>query len=168
MQVDADGKRRRKPWKSREERAAARVNREAAERERHTEFQIAFSRLHELDADIALGGEDGAEALGQWLELATSLVDSFRSTKQLFPSDYKKKFTGMLTSFRRKGKKAADLEEEADQMANRLQRTMSASRPQYRRISHADSGPLQSRRRTMRLRKRASAGLTSTAGPISS
>ncbi|GJN87835.1 hypothetical protein Rhopal_000790-T1 [Rhodotorula paludigena] len=126
VQVDADGKRRRKPWKSREERAAARVNREAAERERHTEFQIAFSRLHELDAEIALGGEDGAEALGQWLELATSLVDSFRSTKQLFPSDYKKKFTGMLTSFRRKGKKAADIEEEADQMANRLQRTMIA------------------------------------------
>ena len=125
VEVDADGKRRRRPYLSREERQAARIRRENVEHDRHAEFQIAFSRLLELDEGV-LEGDD--EALNQWLELATGLVDSFRSTTQLFPSDFKRKFTGMFR-YRRRGKKnqQVEVEEEADHMANRLQRSLSAS-----------------------------------------
>ncbi|KPV77040.1 uncharacterized protein RHOBADRAFT_52003 [Rhodotorula graminis WP1] len=122
VEVDADGKRRRRPYLSREERQAARIRRENVEHDRHAEFQIAFSRLQELDEGV-LEGDD--EALNQWLELATGLVDSFRSTTQLFPSDFKRKFTGMFR-YRRRGKRSqqVEVEEEADHMANRLQRSL--------------------------------------------
>ncbi|GAA5898643.1 hypothetical protein JCM8208_004721 [Rhodotorula glutinis] len=123
VEVDADGKRRRQ-YLSREERQAARIRRENVEHDRHAEFQIAFSRLQELDEGV-LEGDD--EALHQWLELASGLVDSFRSTPQLFPSDFKRKFMGMFRS-RRRGKKSqqVEVEEEADHMATRLQRTLIA------------------------------------------
>ncbi|GAA5855355.1 hypothetical protein JCM9279_001694 [Rhodotorula babjevae] len=121
VEVDADGKRRRQ-YLSREERQAARIRRQNVEHDRHAEFQIAFSRLQELDEGV-LAGDD--EALNQWLELATGLVDSFRSTTQLFPSDFKRKFTGMFR-YRRRGKRSqqVEVEEEADHMATRLQRTL--------------------------------------------
>ncbi|GAA6054995.1 hypothetical protein JCM3770_000484 [Rhodotorula araucariae] len=123
--VDSDGKPRRRVHLTREERAAARAHLENVEHERHAEFQIAFSRLQELDTAVLEGDED---ALNQWLEIATGLVESFRTTKQLFPSDYKRKFTGVLRLGRKKGKKTAqvDVEEEADHMATRLQRTLIA------------------------------------------
>ncbi|BGP45304.1 transcription factor TFIIIC subunit tfc4 [Rhodotorula kratochvilovae] len=124
LDVDADGKPRRRTYLSREERAAARVHRENVEHERHAEFQIAFSRLQELDAAVLNGDED---ALNQWLEIAAGLVDSFRSTKQLFPSDYKRKFMGVLRLGKKRGRKPlVDVEEEADHMASRLQRTLIA------------------------------------------
>ena len=60
--------------------------------------------------------------------MASNLIYSFRSTRQHFTSDYKKKFTGMVRrrqGHRKKGKdKEADLEDEADEMATRLQRSL--------------------------------------------
>ncbi|GAA5974117.1 hypothetical protein JCM11641_003446 [Rhodosporidiobolus odoratus] len=124
--VDENGRRRRRrPWVSREERAARQMNREDAERARHTEFQLSFSQLAQLDPAVATGDE---EALNQWLEIATGLVDSFRSTKQLFPSDFRKKFVGMnRTHWKSRGKeKERDIGAEADQMADRLEQTLDA------------------------------------------
>ncbi|GAA5997999.1 hypothetical protein JCM5350_002855 [Sporobolomyces pararoseus] len=122
---EAEARRRRRIYKSAEERKASHQDRLAAEEERKYEATAAFSRLSELEPAVQVGDE---EAVYQWLEIATKLIDSFRSTRQLFPSDFKKKFTGMVRrrhGGRRKGKdKEADLEDEADEMATRLQRSM--------------------------------------------
>ncbi|GAA5886248.1 hypothetical protein JCM5296_003537 [Sporobolomyces johnsonii] len=124
------GRRRRRTWHSREERQALQKDREEAERSRHAEFTAAFARLEHLDVAVSAGDE---ESKFQWLQIATRLVDSFRSTRQLFPSDFRKKFVGMLAPrYGRRGRKGAkenrarDLEEEADLMAHRLQRSMIA------------------------------------------
>ncbi|GAA5845725.1 hypothetical protein JCM5353_001690 [Sporobolomyces roseus] len=118
-------KRRRRSYKSTTERHSARQDKLNAEEERKMEATAAFSRLEQLEPSIEIGDE---EAVYQWLEIATRLIDSFRSTRQLFPSDYKKKFTGMVRrkgGARKKGKdKEADLAEEADEIANRLERSM--------------------------------------------
>ncbi|GAA5921558.1 hypothetical protein JCM1841_000569 [Sporobolomyces salmonicolor] len=123
-------RRRRRTWHSREERQALQKDREEAERSRHAEFTAAFARLEHLDVAVSAGDE---ESKFQWLEIATRLVDSFRSTRQLFPSDFRKKFVGMMAPrYGRRGRKGAkenrarDLEDEADLMANRLQRSMIA------------------------------------------
>ncbi|GAA5957881.1 hypothetical protein JCM21900_001296 [Sporobolomyces salmonicolor] len=123
-------RRRRRTWHSREERQALQKDREDAERSRHAEFTAAFARLEHLDVAVSAGDE---ESKFQWLEIATRLVDSFRSTRQLFPSDFRKKFVGMMAPrYGRRGRKGAkenkarDLEDEADLMANRLQRSMIA------------------------------------------
>ncbi|GAA5929194.1 hypothetical protein JCM10213_005007 [Rhodosporidiobolus nylandii] len=123
---EADGRPRKRTWISATERAAKRANREDAERARHAEFSLAFTQMRDLDPRVAAGDED---ALQQWLEIATRLVDSFRSTKQLFPHDFRKKFVGMQRpNWRgRKGKgkgKERDLSAEADQMADRLEQQM--------------------------------------------
>ncbi|GAA6000915.1 hypothetical protein JCM10207_004717 [Rhodosporidiobolus poonsookiae] len=112
---------RRRPWISKEQRAAMRVNRENDERARHAEFASAFERLKELDAAVDAGDE---EASNQWLEIATTLVDSFRSTKALYPADFKKKFTGVFRSHRGRRAKKRDLDADVDQMANRLEATL--------------------------------------------
>ncbi|GAA5979094.1 hypothetical protein JCM10908_002802 [Rhodotorula pacifica] len=120
----ADSRRRNRRYISREERAAARTTRENAERERHAEFVLAFSRLQDLDEAVNSGDDD---AITRWLEIASVLVDSFRSTRQLFPGDYRRKFTGVVSTFHgRRGRKtqAQRMDDEADQMANRLERTM--------------------------------------------
>ncbi|POY73527.1 hypothetical protein BMF94_3464 [Rhodotorula taiwanensis] len=122
----ADGKRRNRRYTTKEERAAARTTQENAERERHAEFILAFSKLQDLDTAVAAGEE---EAISRYLEIATGLIDSFRSTRQLFPGDFRKKFTGVLSSYRgRRGRKtqAQQMDDEADMMANRLERTMIA------------------------------------------
>ncbi|BGP05258.1 transcription factor TFIIIC subunit tfc4 [Rhodotorula toruloides] len=116
-----EGARKRRVHRTKEERAAQKSDREAIERERNAEFTMAFLRLQELEGAIEAGDD---EAMNQWLEIATGLVDSFRSTKQLFPSDPRKRFTGMIRTHRRKGKR--DLEAEADQLADRLQRSIIA------------------------------------------
>ncbi|GAA5902958.1 hypothetical protein JCM6882_009654 [Rhodosporidiobolus microsporus] len=125
---EGGARRRRSTWASREERAARRANREDAERARHAEFQMAFSRLDGLEARVQAGEDD---AIQQWIEVATGLVDSFRSTRQLFPQDFKKKFVGMLGRpvGRPSGsgkKKERDIDADADQMADRLERTLDA------------------------------------------
>lgn len=126
---DGDSRRKKSRYTSREERAAARTTRENAERERHAEFVLAFSRLQDLDEAVNSGDED---AITRWLEIASVLVDSFRSTRQLFPGDYRRKFTGVVRNFhgRRGGKtQEQQFDAEADQMANRLERTMSKRSP---------------------------------------
>lgn len=108
---------------SKEERAAAAADRLASENKRHQEFSLAFLKLERLER--AMEGRDD-EAMGEWLEVATYLVDSFRETRQLFPSDSKKKFTGVLSRhWKRKGA-AVDLETQAGVMASRLERSMGA------------------------------------------
>ncbi|KWU45778.1 TPR-like protein [Rhodotorula sp. JG-1b] len=121
---DGDSRRKKSRYTSREERAAARTTRENAERERHAEFVLAFSRLQDLDEAVNSGDDD---AIARWLEIASVLVDSFRSTRQLFPGDYRRKFTGVVRNFQgRRGRKTQEqqFDAEADQMANRLERTM--------------------------------------------
>ncbi|GAA6008607.1 hypothetical protein JCM11491_003366 [Sporobolomyces phaffii] len=122
---EAEARRRRRSYKTSEERKASHQDRLAAEEERKFEATAAFNRLAHLDPAVQRGDED---AVFQWLEIATRLIDSFRSTRQLFPSDFRKKFTGTVAGRpgrRRKGKdKEADLEDEADEMATRLQRQM--------------------------------------------
>ena len=125
LSTSDEPKRRRRSYKSTSERVSARQDKLNAEEERKMEATAAFSRLEQLAPSIEIGDE---EAVYQWLEIATRLIDSFRSTRQLFPSDYKKKFTGMVRrkrGDRKKGKdKEADLAEEADEIANRLERSM--------------------------------------------
>lgn len=126
---DGESRRKKSRYTSREERAAARTTRENAERERHAEFVLAFSRLQDLDEAVNSGDDD---AITRWLEIASVLVDSFRSTRQLFPGDYRRKFTGVVRNFQgRRGRKTQEqqFDAEADQMANRLERTMSKLRP---------------------------------------
>ncbi|TKA57180.1 hypothetical protein B0A53_01136 [Rhodotorula sp. CCFEE 5036] len=121
---DGESRRKKSRYTSREERAAARTTRENAERERHAEFVLAFSRLQDLDEAVNSGDDD---AITRWLEIASVLVDSFRSTRQLFPGDYRRKFTGVVRNFQgRRGRKTQEqqFDAEADQMANRLERTM--------------------------------------------
>lgn len=158
-----EGARKRRVHRTKEERAAQKSDREAIERERNAEFTMAFLRLQELEGAIEAGDD---EAMNQWLEIATGLVDSFRSTKQLFPSDPRKRFTGMIRTHRRKGKR--DLEAEADQLADRLQRSISACSDITKCRSRADGSTLQSPKRTTRWKRRVSAVSTLTAGSTSS
>lgn len=97
------------------------VDRQAREQERKHEFTLALQQLDILQAAVEAG--DGG-ARDDWLSVATYLVDSFRETKQLFPSDGKKKFVGMVRSWKRKGGEENTLEGAADQMEERLLRRM--------------------------------------------
>lgn len=103
--------------------AAERAERE---RERQNEFTLALAQLRNLDEliDENTGEEDGenAVAMAEWLSLATYLVDSFRETRQLFPSDGKRVFTGMTRSWKRKGTKELDAAEEAARALDRMER----------------------------------------------
>lgn len=106
---------------AREARAADRI---AAEQQRHQEFSLALVTLKRLEPAVEAGVE---EARTEWLEVATFLVDAFREQKELFPSDASKKFTGvrLQRTWTRKGVKEKDIEVQADEMASRLERTMS-------------------------------------------
>lgn len=152
---------------TKEERAAARTTRENAERERHAEFVLAFSRLQDLDEAVNSGDDD---AITRWLEIASVLVDSFRSTRQLFPGDFRRKFTGVVSSFAgRRGRRtqAQRLDAEADQMANRLERTMSKGSA-FTDVTASTVTDLdllsQSRRKTTRSKSTPSGAYISTNG----
>lgn len=105
------------------------------------------------DLDEAVNGGDD-DAITRWLEIASVLVDSFRSTRQLFPGDYRRKFTGVVRNFQgRRGRKTQEqqFDAEADQMANRLERTMSKRGPSTLFfLEIADTALLQFRTRTTR------------------
>jgi len=58
----------------------------------------------------------------EWLESAASLVDTFRTTTALFPSDGKRRFTGLFRPMKKKGQ--TDVDAQADSMAARLQASM--------------------------------------------
>ncbi|ORY54996.1 hypothetical protein BCR35DRAFT_284512 [Leucosporidium creatinivorum] len=108
---------------TKEARAARTADRLAAEQQRHQEFSLALITLKRLEPSVNSGD---IEARAEWLEVATYLVDAFRETKELFPADSNKKFTGvqLQRSWKRKGVQEGDLELQADEMANRLERRM--------------------------------------------
>ncbi|KAK4700486.1 general transcription factor 3C polypeptide 3 (transcription factor C subunit 4), partial [Phenoliferia sp. Uapishka_3] len=109
---------------TKEDRIARDENRRMTEEQRYQEFSLAFSKLSLLDPRVSKGDE---QATIEWLEVATHLVDAFRETRQLFPSDGKRKFAGVLTrGWRRKGAGEVGIEAQADEMASRLERTMHA------------------------------------------
>ncbi|GAA6062994.1 hypothetical protein JCM10212_004976 [Sporobolomyces blumeae] len=120
-----DARQRRRSTRTTDDRRSAHQDTLALEEERNFEASAAFRRLAQLDPLVEQGDDD---ATFQWLEIATRMVDSFRSTRQLFPSDFRKKFVGMRrrrAGRRKKGvDKDADLDDEADEMASRLQRSM--------------------------------------------
>lgn len=97
------------------------VDREAREQERKHEFTLALQQLAILEAAVKAGDEG---ARNDWLSVATYLVDSFRETRQLFPSDGKRKFVGMVRSWKRKGGGEDTMEGAADLMEDRLLRRM--------------------------------------------
>lgn len=127
-QVDPTGnksgnkKRSNRPTLSKEDRANKVANKVATEAQRDEEFNLALKKLDLLGVEV---NDDNAEVRGEWLAVATFLVDAFRETSQLFPADPRKKFTGVLSrTWKRKGAAAIDIETEADQMSQRLVRTM--------------------------------------------
>lgn len=112
---------------SKEERGRRDADRLVIEEQRVQEFSLAFNKLDRLYPAVH-GGDENAK--NEWLKLATHLVDAFRETRQLFPSDAKKKFTGVLSRrWRRKGVTENDVETQANEMASRLERTMGELRP---------------------------------------
>ena len=63
----------------------------------------------------------------EWLGKATMVVDAFRETRMLFPSDKFKKYLGPLgRKWKRKGVKT-DLATEVDELARRLERSQGSS-----------------------------------------
>lgn len=106
---------------TREDRIARAADKIASEQQRVEEFGAAFHKLSVLDSGVE---EEDKEAIGEWLEVATYLVDSFRETTQLFPSDTKKKFSGVLSrDWTIKGAEE-DIEAAAGEMASRLERNL--------------------------------------------
>lgn len=108
---------------TREERQSRAARRAEDERVRDHQFAAYLHSLDDLYEGVADGDQDATD---EWLRIATHMVDIFRETKPLFPSDGNKKFTGVLRrGWRRKGAKV-DIESEAKEMTDRLERTMSA------------------------------------------
>jgi hypothetical protein len=116
-----------RPTLTKEERIQKKAARVATEAERSEEFSLAIQKLGLLNIRANDDGSSGKRA--EWLAVATFLVDAFRETVQLFPADPKKKFTGLLTrSWKRKGAVDVDLETQADQMSQRLARSLGTYR----------------------------------------
>lgn len=90
------------------------------EQQTSAEYAIAFEQLEGEYVD-AFHDEDDSRA--DWLGKATMLVDAFRETRALFPSDKFKKYTGALgRKWKRKGAKN-DLATEMDELTRRLERS---------------------------------------------
>jgi general transcription factor 3C polypeptide 3 (transcription factor C subunit 4) len=115
----------------------------ATEQQRQQEFEIAFRKLDLLEDQVDAGDP---EATTEWLEVATQVVDAFRETRQLFPADLRKKFTGVLSrTWKRKGAKETDIDAQADEMVSRLQRTMSGLSLLAKERSHAETNEYRHR-----------------------
>ena len=69
--------RSRKAKVSREERIEA-------EKQRQADFELAFSKLKVLQPMIEAGNRAVHK---EWLDTASFLIDGFRETRQLFPTD---------------------------------------------------------------------------------
>ncbi|KAM0788020.1 hypothetical protein ACM66B_006219 [Microbotryomycetes sp. NB124-2] len=117
-------------YATREHRAEMAAAREALEQRRVQEYPLAFAALGRIELDVENGNED---AIADWLEAAEYLVDAFRETRQFFPSDSTRKFTG-VSEGRRKRREAApqDIGSQANEMASRLERSMNASQDNER------------------------------------
>lgn len=93
-----------------------------AEQQRQEDFELAFSKLDTLQDGL---NEGDPAVIKEWLDVASFLVDGFRQTRELFPSDLRKKFVGVVISRARKNKRKnapeATVEQQAADMATRLQ-----------------------------------------------
>jgi hypothetical protein len=76
---------RGKPRQQRRPGKLTMAERKELERQRQEEFELAFSKLDLLQP--ALEANDPV-ATQEWLDVASFLVDGFRETKELFPSDF--------------------------------------------------------------------------------
>jgi general transcription factor 3C polypeptide 3 (transcription factor C subunit 4) len=81
---------------------------------------IKYRKLEYLCTRM-LAGEP--EAVKDWLDTAGELVDDFRNTKALFPSDKGKSFKGFVSTAHRR-QKAKDQQEQLEQMQHRLEETL--------------------------------------------
>jgi general transcription factor 3C polypeptide 3 (transcription factor C subunit 4) len=61
-----------------------REQRHIAETQRQADFEAAYTKLGYLDDGMQNGD---AEAVREWLEVASYLIDGFRETPELFPRD---------------------------------------------------------------------------------
>lgn len=96
-------------------------------------FDASLHRLHEVDQQIDEGtdpepGEIPEHLHLEWLDLASHLLDIFRTTKALFPSDGKKKYIGIKKGFKRKQQGVDEQEEEnVDEQAAGIAERLQAS-----------------------------------------
>ena len=108
----SQARRRRRKAQSNEERAQF-------EMDLQQEYDHAYSQLSALEPMVAAGDQ---QALDNWLAVATTLVDGFRETPQLFPSDGKAKYRGMLArKWGRKGAAERDMDTQVSEMTARLE-----------------------------------------------
>lgn len=80
-------------------------------------FDATLLKLQEVDRQIERETELESDSISEylqleWIDLASHLLDNFRTTKALFPSDGKKRYFATSRPFRRKKKGNGQLEEE--------------------------------------------------------
>ena len=115
--------------------SAALTREEKLEEDRRiqTAFDANMLKLQELDRVIDQNksetGEVDSSLLFEWLEVVSYLIDSYRTTRALFPSDGKKKFAGLFKPLKKRNQ-GRDVEQEANVMASRLQATLEEDDPQ--------------------------------------
>jgi general transcription factor 3C polypeptide 3 (transcription factor C subunit 4) len=76
---------RGKPRQQRRSGKLTMAERKELERQRQAEFELAFSKLDLLQPGLEA---NDPVATQEWLDVASFLVDGFRQTKELFPSDF--------------------------------------------------------------------------------
>ena len=116
---------------TREERVAQEIEEQEA-------FDDVLMKLREIDgllgeptesdlfshlAHYEGGGLESPEVY-EWLDCAAYLVDTYRTTRALFPSDGKKKYTGIFKASKRHHKTVLNVDEQAQDIAQRLQASM--------------------------------------------
>lgn len=74
---------------------AARLNREQIENNMIARVEAGFARLDALDEFVE---EEDIPAIMEWLEVAGPIVEGFRETKPLFPSDRVRSTSGLSRS----------------------------------------------------------------------
>lgn len=129
-------KQRAKRSAYRRKRSGANLTREEKieeDRRFQQQFDAALLKLQEVDRIIEQNksetGEVDSALLFEWLEIVSFLIDAYRTTRALFPSDGKKKFAGLFRPIKKR-KEGRDVEQEASAMASRLQATMEEEEPQ--------------------------------------
>lgn len=113
---------------SKEDRKKAEAARRILDQQTSAEYSIAFEQLEE-EYDDAF--HDRGDARAEWLAKATMVVDAFRETRVLFPSDKFKKYVGPLgRNWKRKGA-ANDLATDVDELTKRLERSQGSFRSHF-------------------------------------
>lgn len=123
---------RRKRRQNAQRRLTATLTREEKmeeDRRLQIEFDANLLKLQEIDRTTEQKktetGELDSALVYEWLEVVSFLIDTYRTTRALFPSDGKKKFAGLFKPVKKRGGQVErDVEEEANTMASRLQAGM--------------------------------------------